>query len=53
MEDLAVSTFASYLPNLVKQHLALNPGPITSPINNHYRAAVLFTDISQDHCSPA
>jgi class 3 adenylate cyclase/tetratricopeptide (TPR) repeat protein len=46
MEDLAVSTFASYLPNLVKQHLALNPGPITSPINNHYQAAVLFTDIS-------
>ncbi len=46
MEDLAASTFASYLPNLVKQQLALNPGLITSPINNHYRAAVLFTDIS-------
>lgn len=46
MEDLAISTFASYLPNIVKQRLAENPGPVTSPKIDHYRAAVLFTDIS-------
>lgn len=46
MEDLAISTYASYLPNLVKQRLAVNPSPITSPIIDRYQAAVLFTDIS-------
>jgi class 3 adenylate cyclase/tetratricopeptide (TPR) repeat protein len=46
MEDLTISSFASFVPNLIKQHLALNPGPITAPANKHLQAAVLFTDIS-------
>jgi class 3 adenylate cyclase/tetratricopeptide (TPR) repeat protein len=37
---------ASYVPDMVLQHLATTPPPLASPVAQHFPAAVLFTDIT-------
>ena len=41
-----IKTLASYVPGLIIHRLAANPTPITTPISEHFPAAVLFADIS-------
>ncbi|GAB4444528.1 MAG: adenylate/guanylate cyclase domain-containing protein [Anaerolineae bacterium] len=46
MSDELIKTLTSYVPDLIKQRLLVDPTPIQAPASERFAAALLFADIS-------